>query len=176
MENEEFSRKLDEIFGYMKQVLVEKNKSYGGSAFEGEDILPILGNYFRLTDKLNRYKHLLLNLMKKGATIDSLKSDKELNPFGESLWDTVCDILGYASIGLAILDSKGLGKLSDDSKEGEAMKKLMEEVLGNEELNKRIIPENPDHLRWVNPPEAEKYKAHGNDPEKSSPSIVASFE
>lgn len=113
MTNEEFSNKLDQIFAYMKNILVEKNKSYGGASFQGEGIMPILGNMFRQKDKMNRYEHLVSKIVNEKVDY----SNSEVNPFGESIWDTVCDMFGYACIGLCILDEKGMGKLSKNEKD-----------------------------------------------------------
>lgn len=112
MTNEEFSKKLDQIFGYMKEILVKKNASYGGASFQGEGLMPVLGNYFRQLDKINRYGNLVSKLVNDKIEYTST----EANPFGESIWDTVCDIFGYACIGLCILDEKGMGKLPDNKK------------------------------------------------------------
>lgn len=35
MTTDEFSMKLDQIFVYMKDILVKKNASYGGASFQG---------------------------------------------------------------------------------------------------------------------------------------------
>lgn len=115
MTTEEFSVKLDQIFFLMKKILVEKNQSYGGASFQGEGIMPILGNMFRMKDKANRYENLLTKLVEKGGNTDSIKNDKDLQPFGESIWDTLCDIFGYSCIGLCILDEKGMGKLPEEN-------------------------------------------------------------
>lgn len=141
MTNEEFSKNLDKAYAYIRDILIEKNKSYGSSAFEGEGVFPILGNYIRLSDKLNRYKNLLSKLIEKGGDIESLRNNPEFNPFNESLWDTVCDTLGYSLIGLIILDSKGLGKLSSKEdniaeipkKDFDRLMEQLEEVLKEKE-------------------------------------------
>lgn len=124
MTTEEFSKKLDQVFSYMKTTLEEKNKTYGGASLQGEGIFPILGNYFRQTDKLNRYKYLLTKMLEKGlVSVEDFKATKdekthsELNPFEESLWDTVCDIFGYATLGLIILDQQGLSKLPESTED-----------------------------------------------------------
>ena len=96
--NEEFEDKIDEIFGYMKKVLLEKNKSYGSASFEGGK-MALIGNMFRQKDKMNRYWNLMDQYI-NGGTMDA--------PFGESVWDTVCDIFGYSTIGLTILTLLGM--------------------------------------------------------------------
>jgi hypothetical protein len=90
---EEFEKFIDEIFDEMKKILIEKNKSYGSASFEGEN-LAILGNYFRLSDKINRYRKLMQNYISSGAIGSEI---------GETVQDTVRDIFGYATIGLTIL-------------------------------------------------------------------------
>ena len=122
MTNEEFSKKLDQIFVYMKDILVKKNASYGGASFQGEGIMPILGNMFRQKDKMNRYENLVSKFVNDKIEFTS----SEVNPFGESIWDTVCDIFGYACIGLCILDEKGMGKLP---KNGEDINQFQLEYL-----------------------------------------------
>ena len=111
MTTDEFSKKLDQIFVYMKDILVKKNASYGGASFQGEGMMPILGNYFRQLDKVNRYGNLVSKFVNDKVEYTST----EANPFGESLWDTICDIFGYACIGLSILSEKGMGKLPEDN-------------------------------------------------------------
>lgn len=113
MNNEEFKKKLQEVMSYMEDILVKKNASYGSASFQGEGIMPLLGNMFRLRDKMNRYE----NLMTKCVNTKVDFSSSEQNPFGESVWDTVCDMWGYASIGLIILDSLGMGKLPKESED-----------------------------------------------------------
>ena len=115
MTTEEFSVKLDQIFFYMKMILEEKNQSYGGASFQGKGIMPILGNMFRMKDKANRYENLLTKMVEKGGNADFLRDDKDLQPFGESIWDTLCDIFGYSCIGLCILDEKGIGELPEEN-------------------------------------------------------------
>lgn len=111
MDQRTFEEKLDQIFVYMKQILVEKNKSYGGESFYGEGIFPILGNCVRLRDKVSRYTNLVSKFVNDKVEYTST----EANPFGESLWDTICDIFGYACIGLSILSEKGMGKLPENN-------------------------------------------------------------
>ncbi len=91
--NEEFEKKIDEIFSYMKTKLLEKNKVYGSASFEG-GMMAVIGNAFRMRDKSNRQMYLIRKLIEENS--------KEI-PFGESLWDTICDEFGYATIGLTLL-------------------------------------------------------------------------
>ncbi len=103
--NEEFEKCIDQIFTYMKEKLLKKNKAYGSASFEGGR-MAVIGNAFRQRDKSNRQMYLIKTLIEEG------KSDK---PFGESLWDTICDQFGYATIGLSLLMI--LEEQGDDFKE-----------------------------------------------------------
>jgi hypothetical protein len=107
---EEFEKYIDEIFSEMKKILIEKNRSYGSASFEGDN-LAILGNYFRLTDKINRYKKLMQNYISSGALGSEI---------GETVQDTVRDIFGYATIGLTILE---LMNEQEESFPGENLRK-----------------------------------------------------
>lgn len=91
--NEEFEKYIDKIFSYMKAKLLEKNRVYGSASFEGGK-MAVIGNAFRQRDKSNRQMHLIKTLIESG------ESEK---PFGESLWDTICDQFGYSTIGLTLL-------------------------------------------------------------------------
>ncbi len=91
--NEEFEKRIDQIFSYMKAKLLEKNKVYGSASFEG-GMMAVIGNAFRMRDKSNRQMYLIRKLIEENS--------KEI-PFGESLWDTICDEFGYATIGLTLL-------------------------------------------------------------------------
>ena len=165
MTNEEFEKKLDMICSYMKEILIQKNKSYGGASFEGEGIMPILGNMFRLRDKMNRYENLMTKLVEKGGNADRIREDKDLQPFGESLWDTICDIFGYASIGLCILDEKGFGKIPAST---EDVRKEEFEYWYEKAKDKK----NPTRYEdpYGNP------IVHGNDPLEPSSTISISRE
>ena len=55
------------------------------------------------------------NLVSKFVNDKIDPNSSEANPFGESIWDTVCDIFGYSCIGLCILDEKGMGKLPQEN-------------------------------------------------------------
>lgn len=160
MTNEEFSKKLDQIFVYMKDILVKKNASYGGASFQGEGIMPILGNYFRQSDKINRYG----NLVSKFVNDKIAYTSTEANPFGESLWDTICDIFGYACIGLCILDEKGLGKLPDTSTE-DIRKEELDYWVKVASKKMKEATEGKYEDSFGNP------IPHGNDPIESSGSI-----
>ena len=48
---------------------------------------------------MRRYEHLVTKLVTEGA-VDA--------PFSESTYDTVMDILGYATLGLMILENLGM--------------------------------------------------------------------
>lgn len=93
---QDFEKRLTGIYSDMKDLLIRKNASYGGSVFQGEGIMPLVGNMIRLGDKMRRYEHLVTKLVTEG-TADA--------PFNESIYDTVMDILGYATLGLMILEN-----------------------------------------------------------------------
>ncbi|MDD2262491.1 MAG: nucleotide modification associated domain-containing protein [Candidatus Paceibacterota bacterium] len=69
-------------------ILLKKNADYGGASFD----LGLNGNMVHLWDKVRRYRTLL--------------SKNNKNPNFESLDDTLKDIIGYAIIGLHILDDE----------------------------------------------------------------------
>ncbi len=69
-------------------ILIKKNADYGGASFD----LGLNGNMVHLWDKISRYR----NLIEKG--------DK--SPNFEALDDTLKDIIGYAIIGLHILNDE----------------------------------------------------------------------
>lgn len=115
--NEEFEKYIDKIFAYMKEKLLEKNRVYGSASFEGGR-MAVIGNAFRQRDKSNRQMHLIKTLVEEG------KSEK---PFGESLWDTICDQFGYSVIGLTLLAI--LGESGSDFNQTESMKSKIPENL-----------------------------------------------
>ena len=85
--NEESIRKItDEI----TQILLRKNQDYGGASFD----LGLNGNMVHLWDKVKRYRNLVENV-----------ND---NPNYESVDDTLKDIIGYAIIGLHILNNENI--------------------------------------------------------------------
>lgn len=100
----EFRERVEKIYDEMAGLLESKNASYGGSVFKGEGLIPVVGNMIRLGDKMRRYE----NLVSKFVNDKILYASSEANPFGESIYDTVRDILGYATLGLMILEDKGL--------------------------------------------------------------------
>ncbi|MCU7549817.1 DUF1599 domain-containing protein [Chitinophagaceae bacterium LB-8] len=73
------------------QVLLKKNEDYGGASFD----LGLNGNMVHLWDKVKRYKTLIEKKLCQGEA-----------PNFESIQDTLRDIIGYALIGLVILDSE----------------------------------------------------------------------
>ncbi len=70
------------------KVLLKKNQDYGGASFD----LGVNGNMVHLWDKVRRYRTLVEN------------SVRNESPNYESLEDTLKDIIGYAIIGLIILN------------------------------------------------------------------------
>jgi len=89
----------DEILPF----LYEKNKKYKGASFQN-GIRALIGNCYRQEDKMLRFKHLIFDWIDKGATGSEFDE-----PFGESVWDTIRDQLGYAYIGLTICALYGIG-------------------------------------------------------------------
>lgn len=89
---EDFSSHVDKTFKEMSEILKEKNRMYGGASMDMGQV----GVIVHLNDKMNRYKKLV-NLRFSG--------DEESASF-ESLEDTLRDIIGYATIGLAILEAQ----------------------------------------------------------------------
>ncbi len=90
MKEEEVRRITDEVI----QILLKKNADYGGASFD----LGLNGNMVHLWDKISRYKTLIENKL------------KGQNPNFESIEDTLKDIMGYAIIGLIILNDDKLLK------------------------------------------------------------------
>lgn len=76
------------------QLLLQKNKDYGGASFD----LGLNGNMVHLWDKVRRYRSLVEKKSKEGES-----------PNFESIEDTLKDIMGYAIIGLIILESEENG-------------------------------------------------------------------
>lgn len=81
---------IEEIFSEVGNTLLKKNADYGGASFD----LGTNGNMVHLWDKVRRYRSLTEKGM-KGET-----------PNFESMEDTLKDIIGYAVIGLHILESE----------------------------------------------------------------------
>ena len=167
MTNEEFGDKLEQIYDYMKEILLKKNQSYGGASFQGKGIMPILGNMFRMKDKANRYENLLTKMVEKGGNTDSIRDDKDLQPFGESIWDTLCDIFGYACIGLCILEEKGMGKLPSSQGEKIRDEELDYWIKVASEKTKEATEGTGNHVDSYGNP-----IPHGNDPIEATPTIT----
>lgn len=87
-------KNLKEITDDVIQILLKKNVDYGGASFD----LGLNGNMVHLWDKIKRYRRLVEN------------QNKGLEPNFESVQDTLKDIMGYAIIGLLILDDDKLNK------------------------------------------------------------------
>jgi len=83
--------KVREITDSLIKTLLKKNADYGGASFD----LGLNGNMVHLWDKVRRYR----NLVEKTQKADS-------DPNFESIDDTLKDIMGYAIIGLIILDNE----------------------------------------------------------------------
>ncbi|HVS90466.1 MAG TPA: nucleotide modification associated domain-containing protein [Mucilaginibacter sp.] len=75
--------------------LLKKNEDYGGASFD----LGLNGNMVHLWDKISRYRSLIEKFIAgKGS------------PNFESIEDTLQDIMGYAVIGLIILEDQKYNK------------------------------------------------------------------
>ena len=83
MNEESIKAITDEVTG----TLLKKNADYGGASFD----LGLNGNMVHLWDKIKRYR----NMVETGS-----------DPNFESLKDTLEDIIGYAIIGLHILEDE----------------------------------------------------------------------
>jgi hypothetical protein len=81
---------IKKITDDVSALLIKKNKDYGAASFD----LGLNGNMVHLWDKVKRYRSLVEN----GAS-----------PSFESIEDTLRDIIGYAIIGLHILNDNGMG-------------------------------------------------------------------
>jgi hypothetical protein len=81
---------INGIFNGMSDLLVKKNADYKSASFD----LGLNGNMVHLWDKVRRYRNMVENSMQ----------GKE--PNFESIRDTLQDIIGYAVIGIHILDAQ----------------------------------------------------------------------
>jgi len=85
--NEESIKKItDEV----SAILLKKNADYGGASFD----LGLNGNMVHLWDKVSRFRSLIGNA--------------KAEPNFESVEDTLRDIIGYAIIGLHILNDDNI--------------------------------------------------------------------
>lgn len=80
---------VDEVLNSVSEILVKKNADYGGASFD----LGINGNMVHIWDKARRFRSLVEKQM-KGEKANF-----------ESLEDTLRDIIGYAVIGIHILEN-----------------------------------------------------------------------
>lgn len=81
---------IEKVFGDMAEVLVKKNSDYGGASFD----LGLNGNMVHLWDKIRRYRNMVE------------KRPQGSLPNFESIKDTLMDTIGYAVIGLHILEAE----------------------------------------------------------------------
>jgi len=84
MDKESINKITDDV----TEILLKKNQDYGGASFD----LGLNGNMVHLWDKVRRFRSLVENNSK--------------NPNFESIDDTLKDIIGYAVIGLHILNDE----------------------------------------------------------------------
>jgi hypothetical protein len=88
---EEMTREsINGIFDGMTEILLKKNKDYKGASFD----LGMNGNMVHIWDKTSRLRNMVEN---------RLKGEE---PNFESIQDTLKDIIGYAVIGLHILEEE----------------------------------------------------------------------
>lgn len=80
---------IKEITDEVTAILLKKNQDYGGASFD----LGLNGNMVHLWDKVKRYKTLI---------------EKKESPNFESIEDTLRDIIGYAIIGLHIIEDESI--------------------------------------------------------------------
>lgn len=83
--------KIEAITKNLTIELLKKNEDYGSASFD----LGLNGNMVHLWDKVKRYKTLVEKKIIEGK-----------DPNFEGLEDTLKDIMGYAVIGLIILESE----------------------------------------------------------------------
>ena len=89
MDGKEMTKEsIEKIFGEMTELLVKKNQDYKGASFD----LGNVGNMVHIWDKAVRYRNMVENIL----------DGKE--PNFEGIEDTLRDIIGYAVIGLHILE------------------------------------------------------------------------
>jgi hypothetical protein len=81
-------KSIKKITDAVTEILLKKNQDYGGASFD----LGLNGNMVHLWDKVSRFR--------------SLVSNDSQNPNFESLEDTLKDIIGYAIIGLHIIEDE----------------------------------------------------------------------
>jgi hypothetical protein len=80
-------QQIKKITDEVTAILLKKNADYGSASFD----LGLNGNMVHLWDKVRRYRSLVEN---------------KSNPNFESVEDTLKDIIGYAIIGLIILEQE----------------------------------------------------------------------
>lgn len=90
---------------YFIPFLYEKNKKYKGASFQ-DGLMALVGNVFRQSDKMERYKSIVFDWINSKD-----KGDMD-SPFGESVFDTISDQLGYALIGITICAMNRIGPIS----------------------------------------------------------------
>lgn len=81
---------VEQIMKEVATILLKKNADYGGASFD----LGLNGNMVHLWDKIRRYR----NLVEKEQRAEDVNY--------ESIEDTLRDIMGYATIGLLILENQ----------------------------------------------------------------------
>ncbi|MCK9482194.1 MAG: DUF1599 domain-containing protein [Bacteroidia bacterium] len=87
-------KEIKAITDEVTDILIKKNEDYGGASFN----LGLNGNMVHIYDKACRFKTL------------QEKANKGTEPNFESIEDTLKDIMGYAIIGLLILQKEQYNK------------------------------------------------------------------
>lgn len=90
---ETFAKEVAENLDFMKDLLVEKNRMYGGASMD----MGITGVYVHIHDKVTR----LRSLIEKRAAGEGVSF--------EGIEDTLRDLIGYATIGLIVEHQRLLG-------------------------------------------------------------------
>ncbi len=86
MDKESIKKITDDV----TSLLLKKNQDYGGASFD----LGLNGNMVHLWDKIKRYRNLV--------------DKNRIEPNFERIDDTLKDIIGYAIIGLHILNNDNI--------------------------------------------------------------------
>lgn len=81
---------INKVFAGMTDILLKKNADYKGASFD----LGLNGNMVHIWDKVRRYRSMIEN------------QNHGITPNFEGIEDTLKDIIGYAVIGLHILEKE----------------------------------------------------------------------
>ena len=87
-----FAQESSEILKEVSEILIKKNRMYGGASMD----LGMVGTYVHLHDKVSRLKQLVE--IHESGNPDQIEF--------EGIEDTLRDMIGYATIGLVILNAQ----------------------------------------------------------------------